>query len=74
MTPKEKAKEIIGKMCGSNCTEKNIMKMIYPALIAVDLKIEGLPSINDTPPVKRLENKLYVQYWYSVKCELEKYK
>ena len=50
MTPKEKAKEIVGKMCGNNCTEKNIKRIIPIALIAIDemLKVISTGSYNET--------------------------
>ena len=40
--------------------------------IAIDLKISGLPSINDTPPVRRLENHYYAQFWIGVSREIDK--
>ena len=39
-TPKEKAIELVGKMCLNNCTDKNIEKSKKYALIAIDLAIE----------------------------------
>jgi len=87
MTPKEKAFEIVSnqfnilaKASGHKSfvlsEEKkfvvieNLAKQF--ALTAIDLKIEDLPSINNTPPVKRLDDKFYLQYWNIVKQEIEK--
>ena len=65
MTPKEKALDLVGKMCGNNCTETNINRMIKSALIAVDeLIIEK----------NKWENGSFYtsKYWDYVKKEIEK--
>jgi hypothetical protein len=41
-------------------------------IMAINLKIKGMPSINDTPPVKRLPERCYLQFWNGVKIEVEK--
>lgn len=67
MTPKEKASQLIGKMCGNNCTETNINRMIKPALIAVDeLIIELTEEIS--PSIHGFRHK----YWQEVKEEIKK--
>lgn len=45
MTPKEKAIDIVGKMCGNNCTENNIKKMINPSLISVKNEYHSLREL-----------------------------
>ena len=59
MTPKQKAKELVGKMCLNDCTDKNIDKVKDYALIAVD---EILDSILDSRDI---------EYWQDVKREIE---
>ena len=45
MIPKEKAIELVGKMCGNNCTEKNVNKKKKFALIAVNEIINNIKPI-----------------------------
>jgi hypothetical protein len=65
MIAKEKAKELVGKMCLNDCTNKNINKAKQCALIAVDeiISIKLLWFQKDT---KELD------YWQEVKNEIEK--
>lgn len=65
MTAKEKALQLIGKMCGNNCTETNINRMITPALIAVDEIIE-----NNSKLLDGLRYHEELNYWQEVKDEL----
>ena len=79
MTARDKAAELFSKMyeetplTGSIIHLNKLKKCAKQcALIAVELKKNGLPSINDTPPIKRLEDKFYIQYWNNVIQEIEK--
>lgn len=63
---KEKAKELIGKMCGNNCTEKNINKKKKFALIAVDEILESHYF-----SLSGVKSSIY-NYWKEVKQEIEK--
>jgi hypothetical protein len=66
MTPKEKAKELVGKMCLNDCTDENIEKAKQLALIAVDEIINSI-IITD---LTTAENQFI--YWDEVKEEIEK--
>jgi len=71
MTPKEKAIELIGKMCLNNCTETNINRMINPCLIAVDELINAFKelSIMESGGVNI---DFGHTYWEEVKKEIKK--
>jgi len=45
MTNKDKAIDIISKMCGNNYTEKNINRMINPAIIAIENEYKSLREL-----------------------------
>ena len=64
MTPKEKAIELVGKMCLNDCTEKNINLVKQYALIAVNEIIKVVKVYNDT--------QAEYTYWQEVKLEIEK--
>jgi hypothetical protein len=63
--PKEKAEELVGKMCLNDCTDENIERAKQYALIAVNYIIKALRK--DLPEIG-----LGKGYWYSVKQEIEK--
>lgn len=42
------------------------------AIIAVKFKNKAMPSINDTPPVKMLPERCYLQFWNNVISIIEK--
>lgn len=63
MTPKEKAEDLVGKMCLNDCTNKNIDKSKVYALIAVD---EIIDTIKTTPG-----GYFMTIYWQDVKKEIE---
>ena len=65
MTPKEKAKELVGKMCLNDCTDENIDIAKQCALIAVD---EIIQSHEDWST----EQDECLVYWQEVKQELER--
>lgn len=46
----------------------------FCAKVACDYLIENLPNINNTPPIKRKEERAYRQYWNGVKSKLENFK
>lgn len=68
MTPKEKAIELVGKMCLNDCTEKNINHVKQYALIAVDEIICANPHSNP------FNTDVYstMSYWQEVKREIKK--
>mgnify|MGYP003650535970 FL=1 len=68
MNPKEKAAELIGKMCGINCTEKNINRITYPALKAVDEIISLISGLRYY--IKYDDD---IKYWKNVKKEIENF-
>lgn len=83
MTPEEKAIELIGKMCGKNCTEKNINKKRKFALIMVDEIIDAnmnafytIDYVNTSHAQKldakvRSEIGMFVAYWEQVKNQIK---
>jgi len=64
MIPKEKAIELVGKMCLNDCTDKNIKLAKQFALIAADEIIELLWHTH-----KNIDE---YNFWKDVKQELEK--
>ena len=70
MTAKEKAEDLISKMCGINCTEKNINRMIYPALKAVDEILKVFLGLEENTYSGYYDYEK--EYWEEVKKEIEK--
>jgi len=70
MTPKEKAVELVGKMCLNDCTDRNIEKAKKYALIAVDEIIKECYNWNGSDNVQWETNRF--NYWNEVKQEIEK--
>jgi hypothetical protein len=66
MTPKEKAEELVGKMCLNDCTNKNINKAKKCALIAV----EEIINIENIKPY--ILHKEIIKFYQEVKKEIEK--
>ena len=66
MIPKEKAIELVGKMCLNDCTDKNIKLTKKYALVAVD----EIMDILDKEGYYEDDNKM--RYWEEVKQEIEK--
>lgn len=67
MTAQEKAEELKEKLweiCGSDFKEV--------ANILLDEISGKLPNINDTPPIYRMPEDHYRQYWFEVKRYLNK--
>jgi hypothetical protein len=71
MTPKDKARELFGKMYSHFRTRAELDICRQCALIAVDEIIDLLPNINLTPPIQRRPDEFYFQYWVIVKQEIE---
>ena len=59
MTPKEKAKELVSKMCLLDCRDENIIIAKQCALICVDEILE-------------FHDRIDVKYWQEVKQEINK--
>ena len=68
MTPKEKAFEIVGKMCLNDCTIENINKVKKYALISVDEIIKLLVDLSEGEWTYIYE----VEYYKKVKQEIKK--
>jgi hypothetical protein len=66
MTPKQKALELVGKMCLNDCTDKNIKLSKQFALIAVDEIIEEYGTYFKV----NVDDKC-ISYWQEVKREIE---
>ena len=66
MIPKEKAIELVGKMCLNDCTDKNIKLAKKYALVAVD----EIMDILDKEGYYEDDNKM--RYWEEIKQEIEK--
>ncbi len=76
MTPKDKAKDIVGRMCGNNCTETNINRMVKPALIAVDEIIESESNMFSEHYINAAKEDYFKKshryaYWLLVKQEIQ---
>jgi hypothetical protein len=69
MTPKEKARELFDKyqIAGSQYSTDQTKK--YASILCDEL-IERLPNINLVAPIDRKSEDNYLQYWHSVKREL----
>lgn len=63
MTPKDKALELVSKMCLNDCTDKNIKLAKQLALNAVDEIIKVVSFYNDSQSE--------VIYWQEVKLEIK---
>lgn len=72
MTPKEKAKELLGRFDETLTYIESKAKARQCALIAVELLIECTPSINIYPPNLQTKNSIVKEYWQEVKQEIEK--
>lgn len=70
--PKEKALEIYNSFRNIAPVLEANFRSKKNAIIALELKIQGMPSINDTPPVKRKQDDFYIQYWNEVINEVNK--
>jgi hypothetical protein len=68
MEAKEKAEELVGKMCLNDCTDKNIKLAKQCALIAVDGIINFSIKYMQSIPTFELEYKYFIE----VKKEIEK--
>lgn len=70
MTPLEKAKQLVDKYWESSeigfASSKNCAKILCEEMQ------ELLPDINLIPPVKRLPDANYRQYWFSVEACINK--
>jgi len=64
MTPKEKAEDLLLKFSILNEGQNEIVKKL--AIIYCKEMQNLLPDINLIPPVKRLHDINYRQYWFSV--------
>ena len=64
MTPKDKALELVSKMCLNDCTNENIKLAKQLALNAVDEIIKVASFYNDSQSE--------VTYWQEVKQEIKK--
>ena len=64
MTPKDKALELVSKMCLNDCTDKNIKLAKQLSLNAVDEIIKVASFYNDS--------QYEVTYWQEVKLEIKK--
>ncbi len=73
MTPKDKAEQLIGKMCLNDFTDENIEQCKQFALIAVDEVINSAPFFcyDDEDNFYRSVTDAK-QYWEQVKQEIEK--
>jgi hypothetical protein len=79
LTPKEKANELISEMFKfipliNENSNQSLISAKYCAKVLVDQLIKILPNINETPPIKRVSEDKYFQYWMSVEIELSKIK
>jgi hypothetical protein len=71
MTPREKALDLVGKMCGDNCTKTNVKKMIISALIAID-EILNLKRNDITKGMYISVTPTDELYWHEVREEIRK--
>jgi len=71
MTPENKAKDLVGKMCGNNCTETNIKRIIPIALIAID-EILNLKRNDITKGMYISVTPTDELYWHEVREEIRK--
>lgn len=71
MNSKAKAIDLIGKMCGNDCTKTNIKRMIKPSIIAVDELIEAFKELS-----RQESGRVHIdfghRFWEEVKAEIEK--
>ena len=69
--PKQKAEELVGKMCLNDCTDENIERAKQYSLIAVDYVLNSNPSYYDYggDGWKIIDN---TEYWQEVKEEILK--
>lgn len=66
MLPKDKAEELVRKMCFNDCTDKNINKAKQYALVVVDEIINEF-TFDDSDYADRKYG-----YWYEVIKEIKK--
>ena len=71
-TPIEKAFELYEKHLQYTPVEFEQEYAKKACIISLELKIQGMTSINDTPPAKRQQDDFYCQYWNQVINEVNK--